>query len=196
MGMRSSARCCRERGGISGLAWSPGIDPTLNGVCLRGDQAMEVITTTQTPSPLLGAGWSDPLEDEMRATPGRPGEGSLRLVHRSDFRLPGIIATSFSRVLRTPLETALATGVVEQENRTRAWIGRCADFFSASGVVPGVPPRDAMPRRLLRRVQIRSVPSPSAARSSQIRGRSQLQSPKVPPRVVASTGHCGGRARP
>ena len=40
------------------------------------------------------------------ATPGRPGERNLRLVDCSDLRLPVVIATSISRVLRRPVETA------------------------------------------------------------------------------------------
>ena len=43
-----------------------------------------------------------------RATPGRPGERTAALLHRSDPRFRLAIATSFNRVLRRPVETALA----------------------------------------------------------------------------------------
>ena len=69
---------------------------------------------------------------DCRATPGRPGEHNLRRVDRSDFRLPVTIASSITRVLRRPVETAQYTS--EQFQRLMADHG-IACSMSRSGNV-------------------------------------------------------------
>lgn len=66
------------------------------------------------------------------ATPGRPGERNLRLVDCSDLRLPVVIATSISRVLRRPVETAQYTS--EQFQRLLADNGITCSMSRAGNV--------------------------------------------------------------
>ncbi len=56
------------------------------------------------------------------ATPGRPGERNLRLVDCLDLRLPVVIATSISRVLRRPVESAQYLSIRYTERLAEAGI--------------------------------------------------------------------------
>ncbi len=64
---------------------------------------------------------------DRRPTPGRPGERSLRLVERSDFRLPVGIATSIREALRRPVETAQFTAFTWTDRLRRAGVSISMD---------------------------------------------------------------------